>query len=99
MLTQIFLYCLAVSVWGALLILLLWALRPITGRLFGAKWQYYSCLPVLLVLLLPLFFLPVNVSGEIFADFAGKFNLLSGFNSPQPEKGLLPPENMLGYVD
>ena len=39
MLTQIFLYCLAVSVWGALLILLLWALRPITGRVFGAKLQ------------------------------------------------------------
>lgn len=99
MLTQIFLYCLAVSVWGALLILLLCVLRPITGRMFGAKWQYYSCLPVLLVLLLPLFFLPVNVSGEIFADFAGKINLLSGFNSPQPETELLPPESVPGYVD
>ena len=88
MLTKIFVYSLGVSVWGGLLILLLWLLRPVTGRYFGVKWQYYSWLPVLLVLFLPLFFAVNIVFGTIFADFADKFSLPADITIRQAETEL-----------
>ncbi len=88
MLMQIFLNCLAVSALAGLLFLLLWALRPLTGRWFGAKWQYYSWLPLILLLLLPLFTLLTNVAGGIAVGLADNFNIPPEFTSRQPETGL-----------
>lgn len=88
MLMQLFLNCLAVSLLAGLLILLLWALHPITGRLFGAKWQYYSWLPVLLLLLLPLFMLSINTIGGLLAGLADSLNWPADITTRQPETEL-----------
>lgn len=44
---------LLLSAAGGLLTLLLLALKPLTRRLFGSKWQYYIWLSVLIVMILP----------------------------------------------
>ncbi len=60
MLTQLFCMVLCASLAGGILALILLLIKPITARRFGAVWQYYIWLAVLLVLLVPLRF-----------DFAG----------------------------
>lgn len=51
MLQTLFARCLAVSLAGASAAALLGLLHLAAGRMLGVKWQYYSWLPVLLVLL------------------------------------------------
>ena len=56
MLQTLFARCLAVSLAGASAAALLGLLHLAAGRTLGVKWQYYSWLPVLLVMLAaPLF--------------------------------------------
>lgn len=51
MLQTLFAQCLAVSLAGASATALLGLLHLTAGRTLGVKWQYYSWLPVLLVML------------------------------------------------
>lgn len=52
---------LALSLAGGALILLLWAAKPMTRRLFGSRWQYYIWLMALVVMVMPIpISLPVN---------------------------------------
>lgn len=45
---------LALSLAGSALILLLWAAKPLTRRLFGSRWQYYIWLVALIVMVTPI---------------------------------------------
>ena len=54
MLAEIFISMLVTSVVGGMLFLLLLALKPLTERIFGANWQFYIWLSVLIVLICPL---------------------------------------------
>lgn len=54
MLTQIFESVIVMSLFGSLLALFWLMIKPLTGSLFGPKWQYYVWLTVLVVMLLPL---------------------------------------------
>ncbi len=54
MLAEIFISMLIMSAVGSMLILLLLLLKPLTGRIFGANWQFYIWLSALIVLICPL---------------------------------------------
>ena len=56
MLIQLFSMVICASLAGGVLTLILLLLKPVTKRWFGAAWQYYIWLAVLLVLLVPLRF-------------------------------------------
>lgn len=45
---------LVLSLAGSALILLLWAAKPLTRRLFGSRWQYYIWLAALIVMVTPI---------------------------------------------
>ena len=53
MLLQLFKTVLLQSAVGAILILVLLLLKPVTKRIFGSRWQYYIWLCVLVVMVLP----------------------------------------------
>ncbi len=54
MLTEIFKAVLIMSVVGGLLAVFLLVMKPLTQRLFGAKWQFFVWLSVLIVLIFPI---------------------------------------------
>lgn len=68
MLAEIFKAVLIMSAVGGVLIAVLLALKPLTKRIFGDKWQFYIWLSVLVVLILP-----VKFKGVEFLP-AGKFS-------------------------
>lgn len=54
MLAEMFITVLIMSAVGSLLILVLLALKPLTERIFGVRWQFYIWLSVLIVMICPI---------------------------------------------
>lgn len=54
MFTDIFCYVLMMSAVGSVATVILLALKPLTERAFGARWQFYMWCAVLLIMLVPL---------------------------------------------
>lgn len=63
MLMQIFKNILIMSAAGSLLAIFIMCIRPVTVRLFSAKWHYYIWLTVLAVMILP-----VNILADVSAN-------------------------------
>lgn len=90
MLTQIFVSVLLASCAGSVLAALLFLVKPLTRKYFGAGWQYYIWLAVLVAMLLPVrFHLPAGLpaANYVRVHLSGAAVTQPGVVQPSPAEG------------